>query len=51
MITIGSKSFITDVIKKSGHVSVTEELKYHYPDVSKEYLIRTNPDVIFASFY
>lgn len=49
-ITVGNKSFISDVIKKSGQISVTNELNGLYPAVSDEYILQTNPDVIVVSF-
>lgn len=50
MITIGNKSFITSVIKKSGHICVTDQLKSDYPIISKEYAIKTKPDIIIVTF-
>lgn len=50
VITIGSKSFITDIIKKSGHISVTEDIPYYYPNITLEYALKTNPDVIIICF-
>lgn len=49
LITIGSKSFISDMIKTSGQISVTEDLNAFYPAVSAEYLLKLNPDVIVVS--
>lgn len=46
LITIGKKSFITDIIEKSGNYSVTSELDIAYPSISLEYAIAQNPDVI-----
>ncbi len=50
MITVGSDSFITDVIKKSGHNSVTQSVKGYYPSISVEYAIKSNPDYIVVCF-
>lgn len=50
LITIGSNSFITDIIKKSGHISVTEEIEHYYPNITLEYAMRTNPEVIVVCF-
>ncbi len=47
-ITIGAKSYITDVVEKSGNISVTSNLEYHYPAVNTEYLINTKPDIVIA---
>lgn len=49
LITIGSKSFISDIIKTSGQKSATDELNAFYPSVSAEYLLKLNPDVIIVS--
>lgn len=50
MITIGNRSFITSVIKKSGHICVTDKLKSDYPIISREYAIKTKPDIIIVTF-
>lgn len=49
-ITIGNKSFISDVVKQSGQISVTDDINEFYPAVSSEYLITKNPDIIVVSF-
>lgn len=49
LITIGNKSFISDIIKTSGQISVTEDLNAFYPSVSAEYILKLNPDVIIVS--
>lgn len=49
LITIGSKSFISDIIKTSGQKSVTADLTAFYPAVSAEYILKLNPDVIVVS--
>jgi len=51
MISIGKKSFITDVIRLSGNTSVTAQIDGFYPAISEEYLIRQNPDVIVLSYF
>lgn len=50
LITIGNKSFITDIIKKSGHTSVTENINHYYPNITIEYALKTKPDVIVVCF-
>lgn len=50
LITIGNKSFITDIIEKSGHISVTSNINHYYPNITLEYAIKTNPDVIVVCF-
>ncbi len=49
MITIGKKSFISDVIKNSGNTSITANIDSYYPIVTEEFLIRENPDIIVVS--
>lgn len=49
LITIGNKSFISDIIKTSGQKSATEDLNAFYPAVSAEYLLQLNPDIIIVS--
>lgn len=51
MITIGSKSFISDVIAKSGQISVTSSIRDYYPNVSEEFAMKAKPDIIVVSFY
>lgn len=51
MITIGKKSFITDIIEKSGNYSATSGLNSFYPVISEEYAIKSNPDIIVLSFF
>ena len=48
MITIGKKSFITDVINKSGNHSVTENLTLQYPVISSEYAVKLKPDIVIT---
>ena len=48
-VTIGNKCFLSDEIKHSGQISVTDELNAFYPAVSEEYLLKTNPDIIVVS--
>lgn len=49
-ITIGNKSFISDVIKQAGHISVTDDINEFYPSVSSEYLVNKQPDIIVVCF-
>lgn len=46
MITIGKKSFITDVIEQSGNHSATAGLSSHYPVILEEYAIKLKPDIV-----
>ncbi len=50
MITIGEKSFITDIIEKSGNKSITNNLKSDYPVINPEYAIKLKPDIIIVNF-
>jgi len=50
IITIGNKSYLSDVIRKSGQVNETDDLKEFYPAVSYEYLMTKKPDIIVISF-
>ncbi len=49
-ITIGNKSFLSDVIKKSGNISVTDNLNSSYPVVSYEYILKSKPDIIIVNY-
>lgn len=51
IITIGKDSYITDVIARSGNVSVTADLKGEYPAVSKEYIATLGADIIIVDNY
>ncbi|MBQ2870973.1 ABC transporter substrate-binding protein [bacterium] len=51
LISIGKKSFITDVIKKSGNISITENINTFYPTISEEYAIKEKPDIIVLGLY
>lgn len=50
IITIGNKSFIADLIRKSGNISVTDELNFLYPQVTYEYISSLKPDVIVICY-
>ena len=51
MISIGNKSFITDIIEKSGNTSITKNLNYYYPVISEEFGISMHPDIIILSYW
>ena len=51
MISIGKKSFITDIIDKSGNISITKNIDAFYPTISEEFAIMQKPDVIVLSFH
>jgi iron complex transport system substrate-binding protein len=46
VITAGKRSFISDLIEKSGHNNVVAEINDSYPEVSLEYIISKKPDII-----
>ena len=50
LITIGNKSFITDIIEKAGHISVTSDIEHYYPNITLEYALKSKPDVIIVCF-
>jgi len=51
VISAGKKSFINDIIEKSGMVSVTGGLNTGYPVISEEFIIKSKPDVIVLTPY
>ena len=50
LITIGNKSYINDVIKKSGHINVTSDINFSYPNITLEYTLKSNPDVVILCY-
>ena len=50
-MTIGGKSFITDIIEQSGNHSITKDLNTFYPAISLEYAINQKPDIIVLDYY
>lgn len=49
LYTIGSDSFITDLIRRAGGESVTKDVPTAYPKISRETALALNPDVIILS--
>jgi len=49
LFTIGRDSFITDLIRRAGGVSVTGDVSTAYPKISKETALALNPDAIILS--
>lgn len=47
LITIGAKSFITDLINRAGGRSVSEDLASDYPQYSLETAVARRPELIF----
>ena len=50
LITIGKQSFVTDIIQKSGHESITADINHYYPSISLEYAIKSHPDVVVICY-
>lgn len=50
-MVVGGKSFITDVIEKSGNISVTKNINTYYPVISMEYAVAKKPDIIVLDYY
>lgn len=51
MISVGKNSFLSDIIKKSGQISVTSNLDAYYPTISEEFAVKSSPDVIVVNFF
>lgn len=49
LYTIGSESYITDLVARAGGVSATADLATAYPKISRETALAMNPDVIVIS--
>lgn len=49
IFTIGKDSFITDLIRRAGGVSVTGDISTAYPKISKETALALNPGAIILS--
>ncbi len=49
LFTIGKESFLTDLIARSGGVSVTETVETAYPKISKETALALNPEAVILS--
>jgi ABC-type Fe3+-hydroxamate transport system substrate-binding protein len=49
LFTIGADSFLTDLISRTGGLSVTREVPGGYPKLSKETALAMDPDVIVLS--
>lgn len=49
LYTIGSESYITDIVARAGGVSATADLATAYPKISRETAVAMNPDVIVIS--
>ncbi len=49
LFTVGSDSFMTELIERAGGVSLTKNISGGYPKISKETALAMNPDVIILS--
>ena len=49
LFTIGRTSYLTDIVYRSGGVSVTNDVEKAYPEFSKETALALNPDAIILS--
>lgn len=49
LFTIGTDSFLTEIIFRAGGISVTKDVATAYPKLSKETALAMNPDVIILS--
>ena len=49
LFTIGKESYLTDLIKRAGGISVTAEVPTAYPKLSKEAAAALDPDLILLS--
>jgi iron complex transport system substrate-binding protein len=46
LITVGPNTFIADIVRQAGGVSVTDDLRGEWPRLSIEEVLRRDPDVI-----
>jgi len=49
LFTIGKRSFVTEIVSRTGGESVTENVETAYPNLSKETALALEPDVIILS--
>jgi iron complex transport system substrate-binding protein len=49
LFTVGQTSFITDLVKRAGGRSVTDNIPESYPKISKETALASEPEVIILS--
>jgi iron complex transport system substrate-binding protein len=48
LVSVGSRSYINEMIGRAGGRNIFEDIKAEYPVVSQEELINRNPEVIFV---
>ena len=49
LFTVGSESFMNELIERAGGISVTKDISGGYPKISKETALAMDPDVIILS--
>ncbi len=49
LFTVGKQSFLTDLVRRAGGVSLTENVAAAYPKLSKETALALNPEAIILS--
>ena len=49
IMTINKTRFINDMLKRNGLINVFAEKAKEYPEISKDELIRANPEIILLS--
>ncbi|MBQ4646179.1 MAG: ABC transporter substrate-binding protein [Candidatus Gastranaerophilales bacterium] len=50
LITVGKQSYINDVIEQSGHINVASDINFHYPNITLEYAIKKEPEIIVLCY-
>ena len=49
IISINKNTFIHDVIEKAGGINIASESLINYPEMNKESIVASNPDIIIAA--
>ena len=49
IISINKNTFIHDIIEKAGGLNIASESQLNYPEMNKESIVSSNPDVIIAA--
>ncbi|HTK37943.1 MAG TPA: cobalamin-binding protein [Pyrinomonadaceae bacterium] len=49
LFTVGKQAFVTEIVKRAGGESATENIETAYPNLSKETALALEPDVIILS--
>jgi len=48
LISVGKRSYISDIIKQAGQINILDNLDNDYPRINLEYVIKRNPDLIIV---